>query len=101
MSLIKQVWVLLIGTLILAFVGSFAVSTQSARQYLRTQLSFKNNDTAQALALTLSQQGGDLTALELAVASQFDTGYYERIRLLGPDGQPLVDRSSSDTAMGA
>jgi EAL domain-containing protein (putative c-di-GMP-specific phosphodiesterase class I)/GGDEF domain-containing protein len=101
MSLIKQVWLLLVATLALAFVGSFVVTTQSARQYLRTQLSFKNNDTAQALALMLSQQRGDLTLLELTVASQFDTGYYERIRLVGPNGQPLVDRRSSDMRMSA
>jgi EAL domain-containing protein (putative c-di-GMP-specific phosphodiesterase class I)/GGDEF domain-containing protein len=101
MSLIKQVWLLLVATLALAFVGSFVVSTQSARQYLRTQLSFKNNDTAQALALMLSQQRGDLTALELTVASQFDTGYYERIRLLAADGRALVDRRSADIKMSA
>lgn len=96
MSLIKQVWLLLVSTLLLAFVGSFVVSTQSAREYLRLQLSFKNNDTAQALALMLSQQGGDLTALELTIASQFDTGYYERIRLLGGDGRMLVERGAPD-----
>jgi EAL domain-containing protein (putative c-di-GMP-specific phosphodiesterase class I)/GGDEF domain-containing protein len=101
MSLIKQVWLLLVATLTLAFAGSFFVTTQSARQYLSTQLSFKNNDTAQALALMLSQQRGDLTALELTVASQFDTGYYERIRLVGADGRPLVDRRSADLKMSA
>ena len=98
MSLIKQVWLLLLSTLLLAFLGSFIVSTQSAREYLRTQLNFKDNDTAQALALILSQQKGDLTALELTVASQFDTGYYERISLIGTDGRMLVERRGPDVA---
>jgi diguanylate cyclase (GGDEF)-like protein len=94
MSLIRQVWLLLALTLVLAFVGATGVSVRSARQYLQTQLDLKNNDTAQALALTLSQQHGDPVALELAIASQFDTGYYERIRLLGAGGRPIVDREA-------
>ena len=68
MSLIRQVWLLLALTLVLAFVGATGVSVRSARQYLQTQLDLKNNDTAQALALTLSQQRGDKVALELAMA---------------------------------
>src|SRR3954469_5654992 len=81
MSLIRQVWLLLVVTLALAFAGAIGVSVHSARHYLQTQLNLKNNDTAQSLALTLSQQHGDPVALELAISSQFDTGYYEHIRL--------------------
>ena len=86
MSLIRQVWLLLSVTLVLAFAGAIGVSVHAARHYLQTQLNLKNNDTAQSLALTLSQQKGDPVALELAISSQFDTGYYERIRLLGAGG---------------
>jgi diguanylate cyclase (GGDEF)-like protein len=93
MSLIRQVWLLLAVTLVLAFAGATGVSVRSARQYLQTQLNLKNNDTAQSLALTLSQQRGDPVALELAIASQFDTGYYERIRLVAPGGRTLVEKS--------
>ena len=94
MSLIRQVWLLLSVTLVLAFAGAIGVSVHAARHYLQTQLNLKNNDTAQSLALTLSQQKGDLVALELAIASQFDTGYYERIRLLAPGGKPLVEKQA-------
>src|SRR5471032_2349207 len=87
MSLIRQVWLLLSVTLALAFAGAIGVYVHSARHYLQTQLNLKNNDTAQSLALTLSQQHGDPVALELAIASQFDTGFYERIRLLAPGGR--------------
>src|SRR3954453_11144128 len=58
MSLIRQVWLLLTVTLALAFAGAIGVSVLSARQYLETQLAQKNNDAAQAIALTLSQQKG-------------------------------------------
>jgi diguanylate cyclase (GGDEF)-like protein len=95
MSLIRQVWLLLSVTLVLAFAGAVGVSVHAARHYLQTQLNLKNNDTAQSLALTLSQQKGDPVALELAISSQFDTGYYERIRLLAPGGKPLVEKQAA------
>jgi diguanylate cyclase (GGDEF)-like protein len=94
MSLIRQVWLLLTVTLVLAFAGAIGVSVNSARHYLQAQLDLKNNDAAQSLALTLSQQHGDPVALELAIASQFDTGSYERIRLVAPGGKVVVDKLS-------
>lgn len=94
MSLIRQVWLLLSVTLLLAFAGAIGVSVHAARHYLQTQLALKNNDTAQSLALTLSQQKGDAVALELAIASQFDTGYYERIRLQSPTGRTIVEKQA-------
>ena len=94
MSLIRQVWLLLSVTLVLAFAGAIGVSVHAARHYLQTQLNLKNNDTAQSLALTLGQQKGDPVALELAISSQFDTGFYERIRLVGPNGKTLVEKQA-------
>lgn len=98
MSLIRQVWLLLLLALTLAFAGAFGVSVHSARQYLVTQLGIKNSDTAQSLALTLSQQHGDATAMELVVASQFDTGHYERIALQAAGGKVLIERRSDREA---
>ena len=98
MSLIRQVWLLLLLALTLAFAGAFGVSVHSARQYLVTQLGIKNSDTAQSLALTLSQQHGDVTAMELVVASQFDTGHYERIALQAAGGKVLIERRSDREA---
>ena len=71
MSLIRQVWLLLALTLVLAFAAAFGITVHSTRQYLETQLALKNNDTAQFLALTLSQQKGDATAMELAAYAAF------------------------------
>ncbi len=94
MSLIRQVWLLLIVALSLAFFGGFGISVYSARQYLEAQLRFKNQDSAQSLALILGQQKGERAGMELAIASQFDTGHYEKIRLVGADGGTVVDRSA-------
>jgi diguanylate cyclase (GGDEF)-like protein len=101
MSLIRQVWLLLALTLVLAFAAAFGITVQSSREYLETQLALKNNDTAQFLALSLSQQKGDPTAMELVLASQFDTGYYEHIRLSGTDGKVLIERRANPKASNA
>ena len=92
MSLIRQIWSLLLATLLMAFVGSFAVWMFSARGYLETQLRLKNADNAQALALNLSQLKGDTMAMELTVSAMFDTGFYQRITLRDAGGRVVVDR---------
>jgi EAL domain-containing protein (putative c-di-GMP-specific phosphodiesterase class I)/GGDEF domain-containing protein len=97
MSLIRQIWLLLVVTLLMAFTGSFAVWMVSSRSYLETQLRLKNADNAQSLALSLSQQKGDLALMDLAVSAQFDTGFYKRISLRDPRGQ-LVSSHEADPA---
>ncbi|HEU4460105.1 MAG TPA: LapD/MoxY N-terminal periplasmic domain-containing protein [Methylibium sp.] len=99
MSLIRQLWLLLVATVVLGAVGSTAVSVSAARHHLQTALALKNSDNAQALALALSQQRGDssesATAAELLIAAQFDTGFYESIRLVAPEGRVLVERRAA------
>ena len=56
MSLIRQIWLLLLGTLVLAFAGSALVSIASTRDTLQTQLRLKNSDNAASLALALSDR---------------------------------------------
>jgi len=98
MSLIRQLWLLLAATVLLGAAGSTAVSVGSARAHLQTALRLKNSDNAQSLALALSQQRGDPTAAELLIAAQFDTGFYESIRLISPEGQVLVERRAAGSA---
>ncbi len=95
MSLIRQIWLLLLGALLLAFVGSVAVNADAARDTLQTQLRLKNSDNATALALVLSQQKGDAALMELVVASLFDTGFYRRIRFTAPDGAVRIAREAA------
>ena len=87
MSLIRQIWLLLLATLVLAFVASVTVNVTSARDTLQTQLRLKNSDNATALALVLSQQKGQRELMELVSAAQFDTGFYRSIRFTGADGK--------------
>lgn len=94
MSLIRQIWLLLAATLMLAFLGSFGVWMASSRSYLETQLRLKNADNAQSLALSLSQQRGEMSLIDLALSAQFDTGFYRQIRLKDPMGQVIFDNQS-------
>ncbi|WP_418315393.1 EAL domain-containing protein [Piscinibacter sakaiensis] len=92
MSLIRQIRLLLLLTLVLAFLGSMGLTIQSARTTLSTQLQLKNNDNAILLAQVLGQQQGDLELMELVITAQFDTGFYRSIRFIALDGQPSIAR---------
>lgn len=94
MSLIRQLWLLLLGVVLLAFVGSVAVHADAARDTLQTQLRLKNSDNATALALVLSQQHGDAQLMGLVMSSQFDTGFYRRIRFVAADGREGFSRQA-------
>lgn len=93
MSLFRQLWLAILGLTIVIFIGSLLVSLLTARGYLEQQLSIKNNDNANALALALSQlPDKDPVSLELLISAQFDTGYYQQIRFTSTDHRVLVDK---------
>ncbi|MBO1926372.1 EAL domain-containing protein [Thiomicrorhabdus sp. 6S2-11] len=86
MSLVKQLWIAIVGLMVLVFFASFSISTLSAKGYYIEQLSLKNSDNANSLALMLSQMDKDEIMVELLVAAQFDTGNYKKIELLDQNG---------------
>tara|TARA_R110002110_G_scaffold184698_4_gene391526 strand:- start:1225 stop:3147 length:1923 start_codon:yes stop_codon:yes gene_type:complete len=95
MSLFKQLWLAIILLLTLVFGSTFVVSSLSAKRYLEQQLYMKNVDNAAALALSLTQQGADPVLLELTLAAQFDTGHYQLIELVDPDGELIIRREDT------
>lgn len=101
MSMFRQLWLAILASTLMALAGSLLVSMLSARSYLESQLSIKNTDNATALALSLSQSKPDDVMIELVVASLFDGGHYEVIKVTNPQGQTLVERVSTDTDLGA
>lgn len=94
MSLFRQLWLAVIVSTLIAFVGSFVVSMMTARQYLEEQLAIKNNDNAASLALAMSQMDKDPVTLELQVAALFDSGQYARIQVRDPEGLTLIEKTS-------
>ena len=101
MSLIRQIWSLLLGTLLLALLASVTINVSSARDALQTQLRLKNSDNATALAQVLSQQKGQRELMELAAAAQFDTGFYRSIRFTAADGQQVFQREANASPLHA
>lgn len=92
MSLIKQLWIGIVVLMLIAFGGSFVVSTLTGKLYLEQQIQLKNMDNVTALALSLSQMEKDPVRLELLISAQFDVGHYEWITLTSPDNEILVER---------
>ena len=92
MSMYRQLWLALILSTTLSLVGGFLASTLGARVYLEEQLRLKNNDTAAALALSLSRGGVDAIEMELSAAALFDSGYFQSIKILDPKGAVIVER---------
>ncbi len=82
MSLIRQIWLLLFTVLSLAVGGAVAVNLLSARETLQAQVRLMNADNAMALAIALSQQGGDNGRMQLLLSAQADTGHYRLIRFV-------------------
>ena len=94
MSMYRQLWLAIIISMLLALGGSLFASMVSARGYLQSQLSIKNADNASALALSLSQSNPDPVSVELVVSALFDSGHYELIRIVDPQGKVIVERSA-------
>ena len=95
MSMYRQLWLAIIISTLLALVGSLLASTFSARSYLEAQLTMKNADNATAVALSLSQQQADLVVVELAVTALFDSGHYESIEVVSPEGKTVITRGGT------
>ena len=98
MSLIRRVSLLMVLVVLLALVGGVFTTLIAARDTLQTQLSLKNRDNAQSLALALSQQRGDVALMELVLAAQFDTGHYRSIVLSSSDGRAPFRREADAAA---
>ena len=98
MSLFRQLWLAVIASTVIAFAGSFVVSMLTARHYLEQQLAIKNNDNAASLALSMSQLDKDPVTIELQLAAVFDSGQYALIRLVAPDGKPMIEKTSPPLA---
>lgn len=101
MSMYRQLWLAIITSMLLALGGGLLASLVSARSYLESQLAIKNTDNATALALALSASSPDAAMVELTVASLFDGGHYEWIRVTAPSGQVMVEKTAPVGDVGA
>ena len=92
MSLMRQLWLAVVISTVVAFAGSLSISIWSARGYLVQELERKNSDNATSLALAMTQQEKDPVNIDLQVAALFDTGYYQEISVVDPLGKVIAQR---------
>ncbi len=92
MSLVKQLWLVIVLILGLAFAGTLALSTATSKHYFERQLQTKNDDNANTLALSITQLEKDPVMIDLLLSAQFDTGNYQHIRLQDPNGNTISER---------
>ena len=92
MSLMRQVFLLVLAAVLASLLGSVAVTAVSMRHLLQTELQVKNDDNAASLALALSQQHGDAALIELLISAQFDSGHYQSVLWRKADGSMAVER---------
>jgi EAL domain-containing protein (putative c-di-GMP-specific phosphodiesterase class I)/GGDEF domain-containing protein len=97
MSLIKQLWLVIILVISLAFSASFIINTITSKHYLEQQLTMKNTDNAVSLALSISQMEKDPVAINLMLSAQFDNGHYDFIRLTNPNNELITERLNTNT----
>jgi len=92
MSLMRQLWLAVFISAMVAFIGSVFISVWSAQSYLSQQLERKNIDIANSLALSITQLDKEKVMIDLQVAALFDTGHYLSISVSDPLGRVISIR---------
>ena len=101
MSLYRQLWLSLLASMLIALLASLFASLLNARGYLEAQLAMKNQDNAASLALALSQGQADRDRAALAATALFDSGHYDLVQVIDPQGRVLVEKVAPKTDAGA
>ena len=92
MSLMRQLWLAVFVSALVAFVGSLFISVWTAQSYLSQQLERKNIDIANSLALSITQLDKEKVMIDLQVAALFDTGHYLSISVSDSLGRVISIR---------
>lgn len=95
MTLSRQLALLIVALLLLAFAGTFLISLHNARDYLEQQLRTHAEDAATYLGLSISSRSaaGDRATITSMTDALFDRGYYRSIRVENQQGEVLVERT--------
>ncbi len=96
MTLYRQLIILVTALVLLLFVGSFAISVDSTRDYLESQLGSHAQDAATSLGLsaTTHLQEQDRAMVTAMVNAMFHRGDYLSIRIADLDGDTLIERAA-------
>src|SRR5690625_1010669 len=93
MSLLRQLLISVSVAIFVIVAGVVWLTTDSAGEYLQTQMRVQTDSAATSLALTLSQPSiQDELTRELIIAALFDSGQFSRIVFKGVQDEVLVDK---------
>lgn len=102
MSLLRKLLLSLSAALLVILVGTLALNLGSARSYLSEQLQSQSENAVTALALSLSQPASqEPSTQELLMSALFDTGQFESVRMVSPDGALLFERKQAASPQNA
>lgn len=96
LSLVQRLWLLLLMLAFLSIGGALVANLLNARSYLEQQLTAQNADTANALALMLTQYKAEPVMAETLINAAFDQGHFAQIRWEDTAGRPKVARKNID-----
>jgi diguanylate cyclase (GGDEF)-like protein len=91
----RQIWLAIVISAFVVFGGGLASSIVNAKVYLESQLTQKNIDNANALALTLTHSTPNQASADAAVNAMFDTGHYEFIEIKNKQNKAITERYSN------
>lgn len=92
MSMHHQIWLAIIISAFVVFGGGLLSSVVNAKLYLESQLTQKNIDNANALALTLTHSTPNQVNADAAVNAMFDSGHYEFIEIKDKQNKVITER---------
>jgi len=96
MSLFKQL-VLMLGLFLgVILVSVMMLNFKTATEFVQNQLYTDAKNTAHSLGLSLSKVAdpSDTSTMETMINAIYDSGYYQRIRLVDIDGKEVYNRES-------
>lgn len=95
-SLKAQLYGLVVGIAIVAFIGSTWVSVDTTREYLNEQMETHAQDAATSLGLSITPylDGENDVIVETMIAAIFDSGYYEAMVLRDVDDVVVHSRNN-------
>ena len=97
MSMHRQIWLAIVLSALVAFGGGLISSVFNAKIYLESQITQKNIDNANALALTITHGTPNKANAETAINAMFDSGHYEFIELKDNQNHVISERFGNVT----
>ena|GEM_PF-6654004 len=90
LSLVQRLWLLLLLVVCLSIGGALIANLLNARSYLEQQLSAQSADTANSLALMLTQYKADPVMAQTLLGAAFDQGHFAEISWEGAPGNATI-----------